>query len=274
VRLSCLPVSYFGGIRSGEMSVGQWARQAAEIGFDSIDLSILFLENCGSAELAAMRWEIEAAGMYVAVVTTYPDFTHPSASERERQLSKLAKDVASCAAVGAEMVRITAGQAHPETSRREGIEWVTDAFRRSTDTAERCGVQLVYENHSKPGIWQYSDFSHPSDLFLEIADAIEDLPIGILFDTANPIAREEDPVSLLKKMVSRVVCVHASDTGVRGALRPVVVGTGLVPFDEIMTVLKCAGYDGLISIEEASGTGEAGVQSAFSFVANTWADII
>ena len=42
MRLSCLPVSYFGQIIGGAMSVGQWAREAAELGLDAIDLSILF----------------------------------------------------------------------------------------------------------------------------------------------------------------------------------------------------------------------------------------
>ena len=271
MRLSCLPVSCFGAITSGEMSVGQWAQLAAEIGFDAIDLSILFLENGDPAELAAMRGQIEAAGVRVAVVNTYADFTHPDASERERQLSKLAGDLATCAAIGSEMVRVTAGQAHPETGRHEGVEWVVDSFRRSVDAAERVGVRLVYENHSRPGVWQYSDFSHPAAIFLEIADAIEDMPIGILFDTANPIARGEEPLPVLDKVINRVACVHAADTGGWGMLRPVVVGTGIVPFAEIFSVLRRSGYDGVISIEEASGTGEAGVRSAADFIRNAWA---
>lgn len=199
MRLSCLPVSFFGAIRSGEMSIAQWAELAVKIGFDAIDLSILFLDNSSADELADMHREIESAGTCVAVVNTYPDFTHLDPNERERELSRLAEHIRISADIGAEMVRITAGQAHPETGRSEGIEWVVDSFRQSADAAERMGVRLVYENHSKPGVWQYWDFSHPADIFLEIADAIKDMTIGILFDTANPITDMKEPVPILEK---------------------------------------------------------------------------
>ena len=43
MKLSCLPVSYYPQIVNGEKSVGQWACEAASIGLDAVDLSILFL---------------------------------------------------------------------------------------------------------------------------------------------------------------------------------------------------------------------------------------
>ena len=69
MKLSCLPVSYFGQIIDGTMSVGQWAHEAAEIGLDAVDLSILFVNDQDPGQWEALRQEIESAGMAVAMVT-------------------------------------------------------------------------------------------------------------------------------------------------------------------------------------------------------------
>jgi len=272
MRLSCLPVSYFGRIIGGEMSVGQWAREAAEIGLDAVDLSILFVGSREPAYLERMRGDVEAAGLRVAMVTTYPDFTHPDPDQRMRQASQLRADIAVAAALGAELVRVTAGQAHPETGREEGIAWAVDGLIRSQAVAKQHGVQLVYENHSKPGVWDYVDFSHPTDVFLSIVEGTSGTALGVNFDTANPLAYGDEPVPLLKQVLDRVISVHAADTRTRGALEPVVLGTGLVPFSEVFAILKTVGFDGWICIEEASRTGRAGVEAAVNFVRRAWAD--
>ena len=87
MRLSCLPVSYFQDIINGRMSIKEWALEGSRIGLDGVDLSVLFLKNRSAEYLDKVRQEIEEAGVRVAMVTTYPDFTHPDPAERERQLT-------------------------------------------------------------------------------------------------------------------------------------------------------------------------------------------
>jgi sugar phosphate isomerase/epimerase len=270
MKLSCLPVSYFTEIRSGAMSVGQWASLGAELGLDGIDLSILFFENGSEPYLKTVRDEISSSGMQIAVVNTYSDLTHPDPAERKRQGEELDIHIRSAGLLDAKMVRVTAGQAHPGLRRKDGIAWTRRGLRKALETAEQVGVKLVYENHSKPGVWHYPDFSWPSDIFLEIAQGFEDTGLGILFDTANPVARGEDPLPLLEKVIERVCCVHAADTGSIGILKPVLLGTGVVPLSEICARLKEFGYSGWISIEEASGLGRRGVERAVALVRQLW----
>jgi len=270
MKLSCLPVSYFRDIIEGRMSLGQWASQAVRLGLNAIDVSILFFRNHEPGYVGTARNEIEAEGMRVAVLNTYPDFTHPDEKEREKQIAQCRKDIETAGQIGAGMVRITAGQAHPGLQREEGISRAVQAITGLVDTARNAGVVIVYENHSKPGVWEYPDFSHPTDIFLEIAGALDGTPVRILFDTANAPAYGDDPIPLLKKVIDRVACVHAADIKSFGALEPVVIGTGIVPFRRIFMMLQDAGYDGWISIEEASGCGEMGVEQAVRFVRNTW----
>jgi sugar phosphate isomerase/epimerase len=270
MQLSCLPVSFFQDIVNGALSVEEWARLGAAVGLDAIDLSILFVPDHTPAAVAAMRRAIEDAGMAVTMVTSYPDFTHPLAEQRQQELALEEEIVAVAAGLGARFVRVTAGQAHPETKLAEGIAWAVDGLRRLADNTRGSGVELVYENHGKPGAWRYTDFSQPPDIFLSIARETADSGLTINFDTANATAFAPDAVALLDQVIDRVASVHAADTAVRGELRHVLLGTGITPFAALFRRLRHAGWDGWLCMEEASGQGKEGVAAAASFVRRTW----
>jgi sugar phosphate isomerase/epimerase len=271
MQLSCLPVSFFAEILDGSMSVAEWARIGVDLELDAIDLSILFVPDRSTRAVGALRREIEQVGTRVAMVTSYPDFTHPDKAQRERELELESEVVAVAAGLGAEMVRVTAGQAHPATGRTDGIVWAIDGLRRLADCTQQFGVSLVYENHAKPGAWAYTDFSQPPEIFLEIARGTAGSGVGINFDTGNAAAFANDPVALLDQVIDRVVSVHASDTAERGALRHVPLGTGVTPYSAIFRRLHDAGWDGWICMEEASYQGRAGVAAAADFIRRTWA---
>lgn len=270
MKLSCLPVSYFPQIISGEMSIGEWANLAVEVGLDALDLSILFIKQRDPGSLARIRQDLDQHGIGVAMVTTYPDFTHPDPAQRAKEIAQSREEIAVSAQLGAQWVRVTAGQAHPETERNQGIAWAVAGLTAILETAEKHGLGLVFENHYKPMVWQYLDFSHPTDIFLEIVARTAGTGLGVNWDTANTLVYGDDPAPVLAQVLDRVVSVHAADTGQWGALTPVVVGSGVVPFREMFGMLKNAGFDGLIAIEEASRQGQAGLQAAVYFIRDTW----
>ncbi len=270
MKLSCIPVSFFRNILDKTMTVAEWAQMGKELGLDAIDISILFVPDRSRRAVADLRKSIEGAGMRVAMVASYPDFTHPDPAQREREVA-LAKEVVDVAAgLGAEMVRVTAGQAHPETARDDGIRWATDGLRKLTEATRSSGVRLVYENHAKPGTWTYTDFSQPPEIFLAIVRQTADVGLGLNFDTGNAVSFSADPVGMLKQCRDRVVSIHASDSATVGALSPVLLGTGLTPFPALFRTLVDAGWDNWICIEEASFQGRAGVEKAARFVRQAW----
>jgi len=270
MKLSCLPVSYFRDIIDGKMSIREWALQGVQVGLDGVDLSVLFLKSRTPDYVSKVRREIEETGIRVAMLTTYPDFTHPDPKERERELAKLQDDIVAASRLGADLLRVTAGQAHPGVSRRDGIEWAVNGLTRATEFARGYPVKLAYENHAKPGAWKYTDFSHPSDIFLSIVKRTSTVSLGVNWDTANTLAYGDDPIPVLRKVLDRVISVHAADTSTRGQLKHVLLGTGLVPFREMFEILRRAGFDGWICIEEASFQGRTGVKAAADFVRRTW----
>ncbi len=270
MQLSCLPVSLYDDIFSGQISIADWIRFGAALGLDAVDFSIKFFPERDAATIKQARTAIEKHNIPPGMIACYSDFTHPDPSQRAQELTDLKADIALAETLGAKFIRVTAGQNHPGTERTAGVQWVTDGFRHAIDTAEKHGITLAYENHTKGAPWDYWDFSQPTEIFLEILDALSDTPLGVCFDTANPLVLGEDVLTLLEAVIHRIVVVHIFDLREVGVFEPVRVGTGASPIPQIFSRLRQTGYDGWLSIEEASRTGETGFEQAIAYVRNTW----
>ena len=112
-----------------------------------------------------------------------------------------------------------------------------------------------------------SSKSQKTDVFCELVDQIHDPNFGVNYDPSNTILAGEDPLVLLEKVKERVVTMHASDrylaegtmddlrreedvVGYAARLRHGEIGKGMNDYDAIFSTLKCAGFDGWISIED------------------------
>ena len=272
MQISCLPVSFFSEICSKKMTIKEWMKIGRECGLDGVDISMVFLENHTPVYLKSLKEQKKELDTEIIMATTYPDFTHPDLMQRERELEYLHRDIAVCSDLGIRYLRVLAGQAHPDTSRTEGIKWAIEYLKKAEPSGNKYGVQLLYEDHAKPGAWEYVDFSHPTDIFLEIFEGIKDTNIGLNFDTGNIVAYGDDPIPVLKQVLDKIVTIHVSDTSAYGEFNPVVIGTGAVPNKEIFEILKGNGFEGWLCIEEASGTGVNGITRAIEFVKNSWDD--
>ena len=51
------------------MSLPQWARKAKEIGYDGIDISIMFIKNRTPTYLNALKQELQEIGMPIVMMT-------------------------------------------------------------------------------------------------------------------------------------------------------------------------------------------------------------
>jgi len=228
MKLSCLPVSLFKELDSGEMSIKEWAEYGKGLNLDA---------------------------------------------QRKREKVYLENDIAVASQLGAKFLRVTAGQAHPETSREDGIKWAIAGLLSVEETAKEFGVELVYEDHSKPGGWDYMDFSNPPDIFLEIAKGIKGSSIGINFDTANIlVAGVEKTVEVLEEVIDQVKTIHVNDITTIGKMETCVIGTGIVPNQEVFKCLKKHGWDNWLCIEEWGNKGLAGVDQAVATTRKMWAE--
>ena len=271
MKLSCLSVSLFPAIVNGEMTIKGYALLCKDLGLDGFDLGMVQLKNHTPTYLNQVKRDIEEVGLGISMITTYPDFSHPDPVQREREQEYLRHDIALASNLGARFLRVTAGQAHPGTGVEEGIGWVVENFKKIAPVSDKFGVQLVYEDHSKPGAWDYMDFSNPPDIFLAIAEQIKDTSIGINFDTANILVAGEDrTLEVLERVYDNVKTIHVAETATKGKMDPVLLGTGIVPVKEVFSFLKSRNYQGWLNIEEWGSMGIEGVKKAVDYTRETW----
>jgi len=134
--------------------------------------------------------------------------------------------------------------------------------------AAQRGIVLALENHYKDNYWKYPEFAQHTEVFLEIVSRIDSPWFGVQFDPSNTLVAGEDPLDLLERVKSRVVTMHASDRylmsghtlddlnesegsmGYAAFLSHGVIGKGLNDYRRIFQILKEAGFQGWISIED------------------------
>ncbi|MGI6160447.1 MAG: sugar phosphate isomerase/epimerase family protein [Christensenellales bacterium] len=270
MKLSCLPVSLFQDISSGAMSVGEWFDFAAECGFDGADISMLFIHSHAHTYVQQFKRMLQSKPIPAVMCSAYPDFTHYDEQQLKREAAYFNRDIALCSELGIPFVRVLAGQAHPETDIDKGIDQAIKYIREAAKVADDYGVTLLYENHGKPGAWQYIDMTYPPELFLRVLEGIWNTSVLVNFDIGNVTAYGDDAVELLKRVYEKVGTIHVSDMKEKGTFAPTAIGTGVAPLKEAFSLLKKKGFNGWISIEEASFNGKDGICRAVEVTKKLW----
>ena len=272
MKMSCLPVSLYPELSAGQRTLTDWFRLAAGLGLDGADLSVVHLASTNAGYLRGLRDQAADLGIRIAMVVTYADFTHPDAPERARQEQEVRRYIGVAQELGAEFLRVTAGQAHPGLARAAGIEWAVTGLTSCLDEAAQAGITLCYENHTKGYAWTYFDFSQPADIFLEIMRRTEGTGLRLLYDTANTLATGDDPLAVLEQVKHRVSMIHVNDIARVGYYEPVLLGEGVAPILPQYRMMVEIGYDGWISVEEASKRGEEGFRKAIPYAEAAWVE--
>lgn len=271
MKMSCLSVSLFPAILGGQMTVKEYAGLCRDLGLNGFDLGIILLKNHTPRFIQEFNDDIREENIPLVMLTTYPDFTHPEAMQREREFDFLVHDIALASAVNAKFLRVTAGQAHPGVTERNAVEWPVHYLVKAADIADKYGVQLVFENHSTSKGWYYMDVSNSPHIFLEIVKKLNDTSIGVNFDMANVlVSGEENTIEVLDQVITKVKTIHVADTSSKGKMDPVQLGTGIVPMKEVFSYLRSKQYDGWLCLEIWKDEGIESIRKAVSFVKDTW----
>jgi sugar phosphate isomerase/epimerase len=267
-RISVFPKCWFDELVDGRRSFEGWIRQAATLGGEGVEHYDGFFRSFAPADVDPILRAMEETGQVTSMLCFSPDFTHPDAGERAKQVERQKAAIDLTARLGARHCRTLSGQRYPGLSRADGIARTVEGIQRSLEHAERRGVVLCLENHYKDGTWRYPEFAQPEDIFLEILGRVDSSWLGVQYDPSNATVGGYDPIRFLERVKDRVVTVHASDrylapgtsladlstqdgsAGYAAALKHGETGTGLNDYDAIFRILAGAGFDGWISIED------------------------
>ena len=266
--ISVFPKCYFDQLVSGEMDYVQWIRDAATLGGEGVEHYDEFFRSFDPRDVDPVLEAMEETGQRTSMLCFSPNFTHPDAAERERQVERQKRAIDLAVRLGTRYCRTLTGQRYPDLSRDQGIAWSVECIRRSLEYAEPRDVVLCLENHYKVGDWLYPEFAQPEDVFLEIVSRIASPHFGVQYDPSNAVVAGFDPVAFLERIKHRVVTMHASDrylvpgttmeeiraadgtVGYPDKLRHGETGKGLNDYDAIFRILAGVGFSGWISVED------------------------
>ncbi len=268
-KLAAFPKAFMQALcKDGTMKVSEWIQLASALDIDGLEWYAGFLEMEKESNWSLFRREVEDSGKVIPMMCCSPDFTHPDASFRSKEVTKQKRWIDMSYALGASFCRVLSGQRRPELSNEEGVMLAADCIKECLPYAEERNITLILENHYKDDFWEYPEFAQKMDVFCQLVDRIRHPKFGVNYDPSNTYLAGEDPLELLYRVSNRVVTMHASDrylkvgtiedlrkeeggaVGYAKRLSHGEIGKGLNDYDAIFTELKRVGFDGWISIED------------------------
>jgi len=251
------------------MTLFDWIEKSAKLDIDGLEMHNLFFLDQGDEYVDEVARKCEEFKLALPMMCFSPDFTNPDLKRRLEELAKQKEAIDLTAKLGGMFCRTLSGQNWPGLERDKAVRWCVEMIQETVAYAEEKGIIINIENHYKDGYWEYPEFALRSDIFLEIIEQIDSPFFGINFDPSNTIVAGEDPIELLEKIKNRVVTMHASDRyllngnledlrrlemdplhGYAASIQHGIIGRGLNDYDAIFQILKDAGFDGWISIED------------------------
>jgi sugar phosphate isomerase/epimerase len=268
-KLAAFPKAFMQPLcKDGTMKVSEWIQLASALDIDGLEWYAGFIEMEEQSNWPLFRRQVEERGKVIPMMCCSPDFTHPNAAFRSKEISKQKRWIDMAYVLGASFCRVLSGQRRPELSTEEGVKLAAECIEQCLPYAEDRNITLILENHYKDDFWEYPEFAQKMDVFCQLVDRIQHPKFGVNYDPSNTYLAGEDPLELLYRVSDRVVTMHASDrylkvgtiedlrneeggaVGYAKRLSHGEIGKGLNDYDAIFTELKRVGFDGWISIED------------------------
>jgi sugar phosphate isomerase/epimerase len=236
----------------------EWAvAKAAEIGYEYVEPMVHWgrelLSEAGYFHSVSMlddplrlKRACEKHGIKLSGLSTHTPLTKP-----EIGVEYLKQAIRFAAECGAPVVNTDEGPKQPWTTEDEDFTLMRYTLMEAAKVAEPRGILIGIECHQ-----QYSKTPEGLD---RISKLVKSSSIGINFDTGNSYLSGFDPHKWLKKVVKRLVHLHAKDISVEHAKaeRGKVTGTpvgcacgdGVVKWKTVIELCRQCSRDIVLSVE-------------------------
>ncbi len=202
-----------------------------------------------------MKELLDRHGLRASGLSSHAPLMKPDVS-----VDYLRKAIRCAADIGAPVVNTDEGPKPGWMSDEEAFQVMKYTLRTVLRTAERYGVMVGIEPHQV--------YSRSRQGLLRIATLVDSPWLRVNFDTGNAFLGGEDPYEFLEAVKGRVAHVHAKDIGgellrergkVTGTPVGVACGDGVIDWARTVSILRSAGFDGVLSVE--CGTREQAARS-------------
>jgi len=218
---------------------------------------------CSKEELALVKKAAEENNIEISCLTPYNSYFDSLDDQvRTAEIDGICEVIDACEYLGAHFIRIYGGnlQAGDTTDLKERRAKLVESMRFLGERAAEKDVTLVIENH----------FNTMSISAKDSADLIREInhpAVRILYDQANlNFTEQEDYEEAIEIQQQYIAYMHVKDLvfkdGVAFSSSEVshpdesdrnvytrIVGEGVIPWPEILKLVKDHGYDGWLSLE-------------------------
>ena len=240
-------VSYAGLWGQTRLDLKSFIEKAAELGYSAVELMgkrpHLSVIDAAPEELAALRETAERAGVKIATIAGYTDFTAGANAAEVPFVEMQIAYVDSLARIGKELgatiVRVFTGYTTDEESYQGDWEKCVVAIRECAAVAEEHGVVVGVQNHHDVGV--------SADAYAEFLNDVDHPNCRAMFDPWSAALQGEDLHACAKTMAPLMVQTTLADY-VR--LKRYAYMPGLVNYRELPAMVRAAPLgDGFVDLE-------------------------
>jgi len=234
-------------------------------GFEAIDVQV---DNPDDLK------KITDAGLRIGSVDLpqpWTDLTSEDSGKRQAAAKACAQYVRDAVAAGASIFFVAVLVEDRTAKRRDNLDRAADGYGQLCQLVADTNAHIVVEGWPGPGP-QCANLACTPEGYRTFLHAVGSDVMAVNFDPSHLVRMHIDPVRFLDEFIDRVHHVHAKDTMILaddlynyGSLqtatlgedyefgeyywRYTIPGHGVSPWKLILSKLKAAGFDGIISIE-------------------------
>ena len=227
------------------LSLPDAIRAAADAGYSAVELA------CCAPHLDAdtartqgrdVAKEIGEAGLEVAALSLFSSFTDPETAASE--VREALQFIALAPLFGSRVVKLTPGLPASVLSTDRHWQRLRRCVRLLVPAAEEYGVRLAVETHMR----QLTDTLASTLRFL---DMVPPERVGVTLDFSNLRFAGEEMREVIPALAGRIFHAHVKNGVVdsEGGWHFGALDKGKTDYEEVIALLREAGYDGFLSVE-------------------------
>lgn len=261
MKYSVTSYSYSQLVNAGEYTEAELPALAREMGFDGIEFAEIHpAEGYTKSEWAEkLREEAEKNELEIVAYAIGANLL----ADADAEIERLKGEVDICAALGCRIMRHDASWGYSKDVRSQrgfnnALPELVRGYKAVTEYAKTKGIKTCIENHGL--------FCQDSARVEAIINGVHDDNFGALVDIGNFMCADENPALAVGNVAPYAFHVHCKDFHFKAGtdfipsggffmtrggnyLRGAIIGHGAVPVKQCLKILKCAGYDGYLTVE-------------------------
>jgi sugar phosphate isomerase/epimerase len=222
---------------------------AAQMGFDGIEIIVrddgVFRADATDGQIESIVAAAKENGVEISSLTPYyNEYHHTDSAIRKTHLGGLMRTVELAGRMGVKNVRAFGGVEHKELDQKRLWGNAIAGLKEVGAMAARSGISINVENH-------HVTLTPTGEKTIELLNAVGLENVRALYDPCNVLFFDiEGWKDTLGVQLGRIGYVHVKDYYIQGKERRACpVGDGMVPWAQIIPLLKKSGYDGFLSFE-------------------------